>query len=153
MKRGALVLVTGLLFGATVGSGVSQAFMRTYNFCNKANHKVEVAYGYEPAGSTNTQTKGWRNVNSCQCVTLFSEDVRATEVYVYVRKPNTALEDSISDGRAPLCVKSGKFRAGPANKSQKRCTEWGGKWVNYLQRNAEKDVHSTNFGSGGNCRD
>src|SRR5262245_11579381 len=105
MKRGAFVLGTGLLLGATVGSDVSHAVMRTYNFCNKTNHKVEVAYGYEPAGSTNTQTKGWRSVNVCQCVTLFSEDVRATEVYVYVRKPGTPIEESISDGRAPLCVK------------------------------------------------
>src|SRR5262245_36759118 len=87
--------------------GAANAFTRTFNFCNKTSANVEVAYGYEPAGSNNTQTKGWRSVLRCQCVTLFSEDVRATEAYVYVQKQGSS--DAFMDGAAPLCIRRAKF--------------------------------------------
>lgn len=142
----------GLCFvisSAVLGSfGEAIAFPRTLNFCNKTDGNVDVAYGYEPAGSVNTQTKGWRAVQACQCVTLFSEDVRATELYVYVQKNG----QRFSEGEAPLCIKAGKFQAGPANKSAQRCTESGGQWVKYLQVNAVQETHKLNFGSGKTCR-
>jgi uncharacterized membrane protein len=145
----ALVLSSSVIVGF---SGAANSFTRTLNFCNKTNVKLDVAYGYEPAGSTNTQTKGWRNVHVCQCVTLFSEDVRATELYVYVTKEGSAATESFVNGRAPLCVRSAKFQVGPSNRSKERCNATGGHWVNFLQVNASKTNHTLNFGSGGNCR-
>lgn len=142
-----------MIAGVVVGlSGAANSFTRTYNFCNKSGRNVEVAYGYEPAGSTNTQTKGWRAVRVCQCVTLFSEDVRATELYVYVTPEGSPATESIINGAAPLCVRSGKFQVGPSNKSQKRCNDSNGHWVKFQQVIAAKEVHTTNFGTGGNCR-
>jgi uncharacterized membrane protein len=140
-----------MILTVVLGSyGAADAFTRTFNFCNKSIANVEVAYGYEPAGSNNTQTKGWRSVLRCQCVTLFSEDVRATEAYVYVTKEGSS--DAFMDGAAPLCIRRAKFQVGPSNDSKKRCIASGGEWVNFQQVNTPKTVHTLNFGSGGNCR-
>jgi len=143
---GVSLVIPVLLLGSY---DAANAFTRTFNFCNKTNVNVEVAYGYEPAGSNNTQTKGWRFVQACQCATLFSEDVRATELYVYVKKQGSA--DAFIDGAAPLCVRSEKFQVGPSNNSQERCIATGGQWVKFKQVIAPKTAHTLNFGSGGNC--
>ena len=141
--------ILGLVF---VSSVAANAYTRTLNFCNKTDVKVWAAYGYEPAGSNFTQTKGWRAVQACQCVTLFSEDVRATELYYYVIKDGSGIVDGFNDGQAPLCVRDGKFRVGPSNKSKERCNASSGQWVNFTQVVSNTDSINVNFGSGGNCR-
>jgi uncharacterized membrane protein len=149
-RLGFSLIISSVLLGSF---GAANAYPRSLNFCNKTNVNVTVAFGYEPAGSNNTQTKGWRNLQACQCVTLFSEDVRATELYYYVIKSGSGIEGAFNEGRAPLCVRDGKFQVGPSNANQKRCTDSGGRWVNFTQVIAQKESLSVNFGSGGNCRD
>lgn len=151
-KQSSLVAFGLAFWGAVLGGGAANAYTRTLNFCNKTNVKVNVAYGYEPAGSNNTQTKGWRDVQVCQCVTLFSEDVRATELYYYVIQDGSAIGDAFNVGKAPLCVRQAKFQVGPSNNSQQRCNATSGQWVNFTQVVANKDSVRVNFGSGGNCR-
>src|SRR5262245_41733078 len=151
LPRFTVVGIAALVPIVVASSFPANAVEKILNFCNKSNVRVNVAYGYEPEGHNYTQTKGWRNLDPCQCDTLFSEDVRATEAYYYVHKSGSGAGDAFNVGNAPLCVRSGKFQVGPSNVNQKRCTETGGLWVNFTQVNVEKKSLKVNFGSGAKC--
>ena len=131
-----------------------EAFQRNVTFCNKTNAPVDVAWGYDRSGTSETTSEGWKTVQNCRCISLFSEDVRATEFWVYARRPGSALEEALTAGRGPLCIRASAFTFRTSNQSRAACTKNDGhRWVNFQMANATTENFRLNFGSGGNCID
>jgi uncharacterized membrane protein len=151
-KRHSLVFC--LVFVSMTGiAGAAHAFPRHVTLCNKSNGAIEVAWGYDMTGTTETRSAGWKAVPSCGCKTLFSEDVRTTEFFLYVTTRGGAIEDSLVRGSAPLCVRSKEFTHRTSNVDGAACTRSGGTWVKFRRLDASAQHFTTNFGSGGNCVD
>ena len=134
-------------------SSATHAFIRNVEFCNKTKAAVDVAWGYDLTGTSETRSEGWKTVQACQCRNLFRQDVRATEFFVYVTRKGSAIGDALTSGSAPLCVRAKEFTIRASNKSQAACTKSGGQWVNFQMADAPKENHKLNFGSGGGCID
>jgi uncharacterized membrane protein len=149
----AAIAIAGAAFALVTISNPAHAFTRNVTLCNKSKGNVEVAWGYDLTGTSETRSEGWKTVRSCQCANLFRQDVRATEFFVYVTREGSAIDDALTSGTAPLCVRAKGFTIRASNKSRAACTESGGKWVNFLMANAPKENHTLNFGSGARCID
>lgn len=152
MRKVALISAVALiplLFPET-----TNAFTRNVRFCNRTTTAVQIAAGYERTATDTTRTEGWFTAQVCQCITLFNEDVRETEFYIYVKREGSAIDDAISGGRAPLCIRGPEFRFGKSNANAETCANSGGRWVNFQQMNTDRATNYTvNFGSGANCQD
>jgi len=70
---------------STVVGGPVQGASRTVTFCNKNGLNVEVAWGFDHAEKGLTSA-GWRTVAACACRELFTEELRATEIWLLVTK-------------------------------------------------------------------
>jgi uncharacterized membrane protein len=150
----------GICYAVTVAAGVlgiasaAEAFQRNVTFCNKTNAAVDVAWGYDRTGTSETTSEGWKTVQNCRCTNLFRQDVRATEFWVYVKKPRSALEDALTSGKGPLCIRAREFTFRTSNQSREVCTKHSdNRWVNFQMADATKENFKLNFGSGGNCID
>jgi uncharacterized membrane protein len=130
-----------------------QAFQRNVKFCNKSNATYAVAVAFDRNGDDDTRSQGWNIVNSCKCQQLFSEDVKTSDFFFYVRREGTPLNASVSGGSAPLCIKGDKFNFMRANKARKNCEGAGGIWVNFAKGDATAENHTLNFGKGAKCID
>lgn len=113
--------------------------------CNKSNMNFEVAVAYDKAGTSEITSTGWIKIRSCACETLFNADVRATEFFYYVTKEGSAVDDALSSGKAPLCVRGDGFTFRSQNKTKAACSNAKGTWVNFAFGNAEKAKHTVNF--------
>ena len=134
---------------ALVAPSSGQAFQRNVKFCNKSNGTYAVAF--DRKGDDDTRSQGWKIVNTCKCEQLFSEDVKTSDFFFYVRREGTRLDASVSGGSAPLCIKADKFNFMRANKARKNCEGAGGTWVNFAKGDATAQNHTLNFGSGAKC--
>jgi uncharacterized membrane protein len=114
---------------------------------------VDVAVGYDLTGTDETRSEGWFTVHPCACTTLFNQDVKTTDYWLYVTKNNGGVLDALTDGNGPLCVRAEKFTFRRSNSSRAACTNAGGTWVNFRRVAAQSKVHKMTFGSGGRCRD
>src|SRR5262249_40869235 len=94
--------IAAALLTLLAGSDPAKAFTRNVTFCNHSPNALELAYGYDATGTSETTSRGWNHVAPCSCRNLFSADVRTTEVFVLVLKDGTF--DSLTSGRGPLCV-------------------------------------------------
>jgi uncharacterized membrane protein len=143
----------GLVLSTVIvtASSAAHAFARHVTFCNKSKAAVDVAWGYDMTGTSETRSEGWLGFRSCECNTLFRQDVRATEFFVYVKRPDGGLEDALTSGSAPLCVRAKAFTIRASNVSRSVCLQSGGKWVNFQMVDARQERHTVNFGSGGVC--
>ena len=148
-----LSLWFGVILSVLLGFSVAHAFTRHVTFCNKDRGAVEVAWGYEMTGTTETRSQGWKAVQSCGCTTLFKQDVRTTEFFFYVTRKGSAVEDAFMTGTAPLCVRAKEFTHRASNVNQAACAKSGGKWVKFQMADATKEHFTVNFGSGGKCVD
>jgi uncharacterized membrane protein len=70
-------------------SDPAKAFTRNVTFCNHSSNALELAYGYDATGTSETTSQGWRKVAPCSCRNLFSANLRATEIFVLVLKDGT----------------------------------------------------------------
>lgn len=150
------IVLCGLSLAAGMLAAISaaEAFQRNVTFCNKTREPVDVAFGYDLTGTSETTSEGWRRVQNCACRNLFSKDVRATEFWVYVKKATGGLEDALTSGKGPLCIRARAFTFLNNNKSAQACTRNSdNRWVNFQRVDATKTNHKLNFGSGGNCVD
>ena len=151
--RAALGLGLALAVSALGVATAAHAFTRNVTFCNKSAGAVDVAFGYDKTGTSETTSEGWIEVPQCGCKKLFGRDVRATEAWIYVTRKDAGIDAVLTSGKGPLCVQGKAFTILGPNKSQAACTAAGGKWVNFQMVNAVKANHTVNFGKGGNCVD
>src|SRR5262245_26762471 len=91
--------IVGILLGTTTAS----AFKMRVSFCNKMPNVVDVAVGYDLTGTDETRSEGWFTVQPCACATLFNEDVRTTDYWVYVIKRGAGIMGTLTNGQGPLC--------------------------------------------------
>jgi uncharacterized membrane protein len=129
------------------------AFQMRVSFCNKSASAVDVAVGYDLTGADETRSEGWFTVQPCACTTLFNEDVKTTDYWLYVTRNSGGVLDALTDGSGPLCVRAEKFTFRRSNTSRDACTKAGGTWVNFRRVAAQSKVHKMTFGSGGRCQD
>jgi uncharacterized membrane protein len=129
------------------------AFQMRVSFCNKTASAVDVAVGYDLRGADETRSEGWFTVQPCACTTLFNEDVKTTDYWLYVTRNSGGVLDALTDGSGPLCVRAEKFTFRRSNISRDACTKAGGTWVNFRRVAAQSKVHKMTFGSGGRCQD
>src|SRR5262245_22897585 len=78
------------------------AFQMRVRFCNKTANAVDVAVGYDLTGADETRSEGWFTVQSCACTTLFNEDVKTTDYWLYVTRNSGGVLDALTDGSGPL---------------------------------------------------
>jgi uncharacterized membrane protein len=144
--------IAAALLTFLAGSDPAKAFTRNVTFCNHSTNTLELAYGYDATGTSETTSQGWRKVAPCSCRSLFGADVRATEVFVLVLKDGTF--DSLTSGRGPLCVHlTRSFKFINQNRSAASCQSAGGRWLNFTWVNAERTNHTVHFNpsSGPRC--
>jgi uncharacterized membrane protein len=132
---------------------MAAAFQMRVSFCNKMASAVDVAVGYDLMGTEETRSEGWFTVQPCACTTLFSEDVKTTDYWLYVTRHTGGVLDALTDGSGPLCVRAEKFTFRRSNSGRQACTKAGGTWVNFRRVAAQSRVHKMTFGSGGRCQD
>lgn len=144
--------IAAALITLLAGSDPAKAFTRNVTFCNHSTNALELAYGYDATGTSETTSRGWRQVAPCSCRSLFSADLRATEVFVLVLKDGTF--NSLTSGRGPLCAHPTRsFKFINQNQSAASCQRAGGRWLNFTWVNAERTNHTINFNpsSGPRC--
>jgi uncharacterized membrane protein len=144
--------IAAALLTLLAGSDPAKAFTRNVTFCNHSTNVLELAYGYDATGTSETTSRGWRQVAPCSCRSLFSADLRATEVFVLVLKDGTF--DSLTSGRGPLCAHPTRsFKFISQNQSAASCQRAGGRWLNFTWVNAERTNHTIHFNpsSGPRC--
>jgi uncharacterized membrane protein len=122
-----------LLAVAWLCSGSSaHAFDRTVNFCNHTRGVVKVAATYDETGSSQSTSRGWVTVPSCQCRVAISASLKATEVFLFAVKSGTIAPLLQGTGRA--CVHpTQRFRFVSQNSSAAACRAAGGQWVAFKQ--------------------
>jgi uncharacterized membrane protein len=112
---------------STVVGGSVQGASRTVTFCNRNALNVEVAWGFDHAEKGLTSA-GRRTVAACACRELFTEELRATEIWLLVTKEGSF--DTLNDSHANFCVKREKLRFATSNKSQAACEKRNGhRWI------------------------
>jgi uncharacterized membrane protein len=144
-----LSIATAILWALTPAT----AFQMRVSFCNKMASAVDVAVGYDLTGTDETRSEGWFTVQPCACTTLFNEDVKTTDYWLYVTRHTGGVLDALTDGNGPLCVRAEKFTFRRSNSSRQACTKAVGTWVNFRRVAAQSKVHKMTFGSAGRCQD
>jgi uncharacterized membrane protein len=129
-KVHALISNIALLGLVTAGmASPLQAETRTVNFCNRNALSVEVAWGFDQSQKGLTSA-GWKTVAACKCRELFTEDLKATEIWLLVTKEGSF--ETLNDSNAHFCVRSKEFRFGPSSKSQAACEKGNGhRWIGF----------------------
>jgi uncharacterized membrane protein len=127
-----------------VAVDAASAATKTVTFCNKTTQPIDLAWGYDAAGTSETTSAGWKQLGACACNQLFHADVRATEFWLLVLKSGTF--EQLTNGQGPLCVHPSKgFKFINENNSANSCHAAGGKWLNFAQQNANLPNHTVNF--------
>ena len=93
----ALLLALGVMQSAH-----AQTFQRNVKFCNHGREALNVAAGFDRAGTSESTSKGWSIVQPCTCKTVISDQLRATEVFLYASRQGTM--QPVLGGRGPLCI-------------------------------------------------
>jgi uncharacterized membrane protein len=92
---------------------------------------VDVAVGYDLRGTDETRSEGWFTVQPCACTTLFNQDVKTMDYWLYVTRHTGGVLDALTDGGGSLCVRAEKFTFRRSNSSSEACNKSGGTWVNF----------------------
>jgi uncharacterized membrane protein len=110
---------------------LAQTFQRTVQFCNHSRERLNVAAGFDRAGTSESTSRGWTVVQPCTCRNVISAALRATEVFVYASRQGTM--QPVLGGRGPLCINSTNgFSFVAQNRNEGACNAAGGKWVNFF---------------------
>ena len=122
--------ILGLVGLASINVDAAHAATRTVTLCNRNALVVEVAWGFDHAQKGLTSA-GWKRIAGCSCGQLFTEDLRATEIWLLVTKEGTF--ESLNDSHAPFCVRRAAFRFGTSSKSEAACRTGGSdrRWMGF----------------------
>ncbi|MGE0630571.1 MAG: DUF1036 domain-containing protein [Hyphomicrobiaceae bacterium] len=126
-------------------AGQAYAVKRDVTLCNQNAQAIEVASGFD-ANKGGLTSRGWRAIAACSCRSLFSEDLRATEIFIYVQAKDG--NRPLMTGKAPFCTRSKAFRFTKENKSQATCSGAGGQWRMFQRVDVTgtgKQNHKINF--------
>ena len=119
-----------LALGMMQASAHAQTFQRNVKFCNHGREALNVAAGFDRAGTSESTSKGWTIVQPCTCRTVISDQLRATEVFLYASRRGTA--QPVLGGRGPLCINPKRgFAFVAQNRNEQACNAAGGRWVNF----------------------
>jgi uncharacterized membrane protein len=136
------VSIVFLGFGLWHASAEAQSFQRNVKFCNHGREALNVAAGFDRAGTSESTSKGWTIVQPCTCRTVISGSLRATEVFLYASRNGTM--QPVLNGRGPLCINSQqRFAFVAQNRNQQACAAAGGKWVNFRFHDTGTQQNST----------
>ena len=81
--RGLIAAVTAY---AWLGTGdAAQAISKTVTLCNQNALSVNVAVGFDEAQKGLTSS-GWTTIAPCSCREIMSEDLKATEIFLHIKK-------------------------------------------------------------------
>lgn len=126
--RGLIIAVTA--YGWLGIGDAAQAITKTVTLCNQNALSVNVAVGFDEAQKGLTSI-GWTTIAPCSCREIMSEDLKATEIFLHIKKKD--LSDVLTGGGASFCVRGKAFRFGTSNKSEAECTRGrtDRRWVSF----------------------
>lgn len=141
-------IAAALSFLALVtAAGTADAFSSNVRFCNHTGQNIDLAWGYDAAGRSETTSEGWKKVANCSCTDLFSAETRATEFwYLAVRAGSF---EELSRGTGSLCIDpKSRFEFVNQNRSESNCRRAGGRWLKFAQGNTQgKSSHRVTLGN------
>ena len=85
-------------------------------------------------------------IAACSCRDLFTEDLKATEVFFYVQVKDGNRQ--LTGGSAPFCTRAKAFRYTNENRTQAACMKAGGTWRMFQRHDmtgSGKRLHKINF--------
>ena len=134
-------------FGLATVAEKASAFDSNVTFCNHTGENIDLAWGYDAEGRSETTSEGWKKVANCACTDLFSRQTRATEFWYFAVKSGTF--DELSRGTGALCVDpKGAFEFVNQNRSENSCSRIGGKWLKFAQDNTQgRSSHKLTLGN------
>jgi len=114
----------------------AKAFNSNVTFCNHTGQNIDLAWGYDAEGQSETTSEGWKKVTNCSCTKLFSAQTRATEFWYLAVKSGTFEE--LSRGTGPLCIDpKAAFKFVSLNRSESSCRREEGRWLKFAQGNTQ----------------
>lgn len=130
VTRQLALTILGLVGVALINVDAAHAVTKTVTFCNRNALVVEVAWGFDHAQKGLTSA-GWKRIPGCSCGQLFTEDLSATEIWLFVTKEGTF--ESLNDSHAQFCVRRAAFRFGTSSKSEAACRTGGSdrRWMSF----------------------
>lgn len=91
---------------------MAAAFQMRVSFCNKMASAVDVTVGHDLTGIDETRSEGWFTAQPCACTTLFDEDVKTTDYWLYVTRNSGGVLDALTAGTARCACAPRNSRSG-----------------------------------------
>jgi len=150
--RSALLAAAALVAAGLASPAAAQTFHRNISFCNRTTGDVNVALGFDRAGTSQITSKGWFVVRGCTCRSLMSADLRATEIFFLVTRGGGAA-NVLGDARAPMCADPrNRFEFVNQNANAGACAAAGGQFTNFkFKDTGTQENFRLNFRITGQC--